>query len=139
MRTMGRNACAELFGGIKKAENALKNTTYVFGYTSPGTEAVTKDKTITIKPNGVFISTSGSETLQIGVNLRANQGHFVALNNVEAAAFILAHEIGHRVGTLRPDGHDKTNFVSVINNEKVYEACFSDLPTVIGPATSGIE
>lgn len=127
----GKNACADLFGGIKKAEKALKETTYSFEKTESGDPAETKDKKIDIHPNNIFMSSNDTVRFHVGANLPARQVYYVVLNNVEAAAFILAHEIGHRAGTLEPDGHDQSRYVSVLNNGRVRDACFADTPTAI--------
>lgn len=130
----GKNPCAELFGGIKNAEEALKDTKYTIGKPrEPTTGAQLANKTITINPNGLFMSTDETVKLQVGYNLKLQQGYYVVLNPVQAAAFVLAHEIGHRANKLKPDGHDRLNFLSIMNNAKVRKACFSDLAEVIGP------
>jgi len=127
----GKNACAELFGGLTKAEKALTNTTYAFGATSSGSSAQTEGKNITFNPTGLFMSSNDAAKFHVGANLPKQQVYYVVMSNVEAAAFILAHEIGHRAGTLQPDGHDESNYVSVMNSGKVRDACFSEIPTAI--------
>ena len=77
------------------------------------------------------MSSNNAAKFHVGANLPANQAYYIVLSDVEAAAFILAHEIGHRAGTLAPDGHDKSNFISVMNSGKVRDACFADIPTAI--------
>ena len=130
----GKNSCANLFGGIKNAEKALKNTNFNFGSTkNPGAWAETLGKNITIASDKGFMNTSGSVTFQVGFDLSRAQAFNISLDNVQSAAFILLHELGHRTGTLNPDGNDPFGFVSVINNGKVRDACFSDIPTTIAP------
>jgi RHS repeat-associated protein len=133
----GKNPCADLFGGIKNAEKALKGTKFSFGPTEGGAGAVTLGKNVTIDPNGIFMGTSGSETIQVGFNLRDKQGSYITLNNVQAAAFVLAHETGHRAGKLRSDGNDPFGFLSVMNNGDVQKACFGDVTPSIGPLPPG--
>ena len=130
----GKNACADLFGGIKNAEKALKNTSFQFGATQNSNAwAQTLGKTITIAPDKPFMDTSGSVTVQVGYNLKLRQRDNIQLDNVQAAAFVLLHELGHRTGTLEPDGNDPFGFVSVINNQKVRDACFSEIPRTSVP------
>ena len=125
----GNNPCADLFGGLKKAEDALKSSTYSFTKTRSGSPAETDGNRIDIHPNGLFMSKNDAAKFDVGANLPARQVYYVTLSNVEAAAFILAHEIGHRTRTLEPDGHDQSDFISALNNGKVRDACFSDIPT----------
>ena len=73
------------------------------------------------------MGSGGSETIQVGFNLRDKQGYYITLNNVQAAAFVLAHEIDHRAGKLRSDGNDPFGFLSVMNNGDVQKACFGDV------------
>jgi hypothetical protein len=133
----GKNPCADLFGGVKNAENALKGTKFSFGPTEGGASAVTLGKNVTIDPNGIFMGTSGSQTIQVGFNLRDKQGSYITLNDVQAAAFVLAHETGHRAGKLRSDGNDPFGFLSVMNNGDVQKACFGDVTPSIGPLPPG--
>jgi len=79
------------------------------------------------------MSTSGSEIIQVGFNLRDQKGFYITLNNVQAAAFVLAHEIGHRAGKLRSDGNDPFGFLSIMNNGDVQKACFGDVKRSEGP------
>ena len=126
----GDNPCAKLFGGVKNVEEALKKTDYSFERTKAGAVAEVDGKKIKIDPNGSFMSKNESEIFMVGVDRRARIGSYIALNNVEAAAFILAHEIGHLTGKLQPDGHDPSNFLSILNNGVVQKACFNDVPVV---------
>lgn len=127
----GKNACADLFGGVKKAEKALKDTNYLFERIKSGDPAETKGKLITIDPTGLFMTEKDNAKFQVGVNLPAQQAYYVVMNNIEAAAFILAHEIGHRTDTLERDGHDQSGFLSVTNSGRVRDACFAEVPTAI--------
>lgn len=104
----GKNACAALFGGIKKAEELLKKgTKFAFGQTrNPEAAAQAKDKTVIINPTGLFMDTSGSVDFQI--NARRD---FIRLTNTEAAAFVLAHELGHRAGKLMEEHWYRTDSV----------------------------
>ena len=135
----GNNPCADLFGGVKNAEKALKSTNFAFGPTEVGASAETLGKNVTFDPKGIFMGTSGSETIQVGFNLRDKRGYYITLDNVQAAAFVLAHETGHRAGKLRPDGRDPFNFSSVMNNGDVQEACFSDVTPWAAPLPPGFK
>ena len=128
----GDNPCAKLFGGVKNAEKALKNVS-VGKEMNPNIGAIAVDKAIVINPVGGFFDTSGSRTFQLGFNLRDKTAEYVVLGNVEAAAFILAHEAGHVSGKLENDGNDPFGFKSILNNKRVQEACFSDTPSFTGP------
>ena len=121
----------DLFGGVKKAEKALKDTNYLFERIKSGDPAETKGKLITIDPTGLFMTEKDNAKFQVGVNLPAQQAYYVVMNNIEAAAFILAHEIGHRTDTLERDGHDQSGFLSVTNSGRVRDACFAEVPTAI--------
>ena len=129
----GNNPCAKLFGGVKKAEKALKDTKYAFGPTQGRADAQIIGKNMTINPNGVFMKSGDEAKLLVGFNLRAHEGSYVRLTDAQLAAFVLAHEIGHRAGVLRPDGRDPFGFLSTINNGLVHTACFSDIDSWQGP------
>jgi hypothetical protein len=131
----GKNPCAELFGGIKKAEEALRNTNFVIGSTRhPSAWAETEGKNVTLATDPFFAERGESlVSVQVGSDLRRQQVFNVALSSVEAGAFILLHELGHRTGRLRPDGHDQMNFVTVLNNGRVRDACFADIPRTVSP------
>jgi hypothetical protein len=130
----GKNPCADFFGGIKNLAKALKDTHYSFGTVQNGAEAETRGKNITIHPNGIFMTENEYEKFEVDVDFRRNQGDYIALSNIEVAAFVLAHEWGHRTGKLPSDDIDDSNFASVVNNGKIRDACFADKPRAIGPA-----
>lgn len=50
------------------------------------------------------------------------------LDDIASAAFILAHELGHRTGKLKDDSIKAKDPESVAdrNNQRVYEACFKN-------------
>ena len=135
----GKNSCADLFGGIKKAEKALKDTEYSFKPIASDDAAVTQGKSIVINSNGLFMAINDDARFDLGINMNARQVYYVVMKNIEAAAFILAHEIGHRAGTLQPDGHDQSGFISALNSGKVRDACFADIPTAIELFRPGIQ
>jgi len=119
------------FGGIKKAKQALaemgKNTS--FGELGdPRAVAETLGKKTTINPNSFFTANNGSVDIRLDV-----QGDYVTLNNINAAAFVLAHELGHRTKKLLSDGNDPIGVISTINNGAVYNACFGETPFTKGP------
>ena len=82
--------------------------------------------------------TSGSHTFQISFNMKDKIGEFVDLEKEQADAFILAHEAGHVRNKIPRDGHDQFGFISVMNNGKIHEACFSDTPSYIAPLQPGV-
>lgn len=49
----------------------------------------------------------------------------VTLENVEAAAFLLLHELGHRTKSFG-DLDDDAGLAGAPNNDKIREACFSE-------------
>jgi len=75
----------------------------------------------------------------VGFNLPDKKGYYITLNNIQAAAFVLAHEIGHRTGKLRPDGGDPFGFLSVMNSGDVQKACFGDVTPSAGPLPPGLQ
>jgi hypothetical protein len=107
----------------------LKKLQFAFGPTkNPAAAAQVEGNKVTINPTGAFTDTSGSFFIEI--NARRD---FVQLDNIEAAAFILAHELGHKAGKLLNDDDDPTAALSVLNNGKIQQACFSDVRPVPGP------
>jgi YD repeat-containing protein len=133
----GKNRCADFLGGVKNAEKALKATNFSFGRTEDGAGAETLGKNVTIDPNGLFMGTGGSATIQVGFNLRERHGYYITLNDVQVAAFVLTHETGHRVGKLQSDGNDPFGFLSVMNNGRIQKACFDDVTPSVGPLPPG--
>jgi hypothetical protein len=131
----GKNPCAELFGGIAKAEEALRNIHFSVGATDPpDAVAETKGKNTKINPSNGFFDTSGSKTFEVGTNLKENARInelpylpvTITLGNVDAAAFILLHELGHHIpGVLEDDGGG-IGFEVIHNNSKVQKACFPE-------------
>ncbi|MCU1264807.1 MAG: Rhs family protein-like [Acidobacteria bacterium] len=124
----GKNPCAELFGGLEKAEKALKDSKFSVGPTKiAGAYAETEGKNVTINPNNGFFGTSGNQTIQVGVNPRAPS--YIQGTDLEIATLMLAHELGHRTGKLTPDGpgRDPTGALSIMNNGTVRQACFPEL------------
>lgn len=124
----GKNPCADLFGGLKKAEKALKESKFSVGPTiGDAALAQTKGKNITIDPNKGFFNTSGNQEMQVGVN--PHDPSFIQMTDTEIASFVLAHELGHRTGKLIPDGPDRdtTGALSILNNGTVRQACFPEM------------
>jgi RHS repeat-associated protein len=132
----GDNPCAKLFGGLKEAKKKLKETQFKRAATvNPAAFAETQGKTVTLNPNNGFYDTSGLQTLTVG--LLGSGGRFIplqiTLNNTQFAAFVLLHELGHRTGTLRPDGNDPFGFISIFNSGDVQRACFPEAKPVLVP------
>ena len=85
------------------------------------------------------MTTNNDAKFHVGLNMTARQIYYVVMNNIEAAAFILAHEIGHRAGTLERDGHDQSGYISALNSGKVRDACFADIPAALEPFGPGLQ
>jgi RHS repeat-associated protein len=124
----GKNPCADLFGGKKKAEKLLDDFKPTFATTASGAPVETDSKTkkTTIDPDGLFMDTSGSVPIQTGFGQTFSDPIGIRLNNIEAAAFMVAHELGHKSGVLPSDGLDQRGFLSILNNGRVQKACFGD-------------
>ena len=138
----GLNSCARFFGGVGRAENLIAGTQFRFGPTGPG-GALTNGTTVTIDPNGAFMAVNGRAPnhiqgmpvvirdnaifLTLGTTTRPGNFYVISPSDVEAASFILAHEIGHRAGAFGPTDIDGGNPVfNTINNEKIRKACFPE-------------
>lgn len=138
----GENPCAKVFGGLTKAQQALSATRFKFenlGTDSLGGNAVTAGTTVTINTMGQFMATNGRLTGSV-VNYGAdattqlifqssNRGIStyapVVLSEIENAAFILAHELGHRRKIYGKNNNDGQDFnKNTKNNRKIWEACF---------------
>jgi YD repeat-containing protein len=130
----GDNPCAALFGGIKKALEALKKTNFSVGATkNPDALAETSGKDILINSKGPFFDTGGSITFQAGINLATKKVGYITLDDVQLAAFTLLHELGHRTDTILEDRTDPTNFAMVTNNGLVRSNCFGDIKVDVKP------
>jgi len=122
----GNNPCAKLFGGLEKAKDALNKTKWSFGRPhNAGAAAETKGNKIKIDPTGSFMNTSGS--VMVTIDLVSNGMDIIPTNitiegNIEAAAFFLLHELGHRTNSLPDDAGSE--YTSIKNNGKIYDACF---------------
>ena len=123
----GKNPCADLFGGVKKADKALKDTKFSIGQTREGALAQALGKNVTINPNNGFFRTTGNQTIQVGLNPRGPS--LIKLSDVEIGSFVLAHELDHRTGKLINDSGDRdpTGVLSILNNGAVHKACFGDV------------
>jgi hypothetical protein len=139
----GQNPCAKVFGGLTKAEQALAKTLFKFENLGndllSGGNAVTVGNTVTINTMGQFMATNGrlpgsplnygaDATTQFIFHSRLHGTSTydpVVLGETENAAFILAHELGHRrkiYGKNNDDGQDLDK--NTKNNRKIWEACF---------------
>jgi len=104
-----------------------------------GGNAVTEGTTVTINTRGQFMATNGrlpgdltnygsdatTQLLFLSKTPRETLYQLVVLGEVENAAFILAHELGHRrkiYGKNNDDGQDMDR--NTKNNRKIWEACF---------------
>jgi hypothetical protein len=125
----GKNPCAEFFGGLKNAEKKLKQMIehHVFGPTGiEGAAAVTRGSSTIIDQFGDFMDNSGSRDIRV-----TPQQNYITLDNVAAAAFALAHELGHRAKKLREDspdvvGKEGAKIASWMNSGDIRTACFAE-------------
>lgn len=126
----GDNDCAKLFGGIKKAEEALKATKFSVGdMPNPLTVAETTGKNVRLNANGPFFYADAPITFPAGINIFTKQVGAITLDNVQFAALSILHELGHRVDILLPDRVDPDGTRTTWNNGVVKAACFSDIKT----------
>jgi hypothetical protein len=129
------------FGGLKNALKKLDESKISFrsmggpisldGRTispTPVMDAVTNDKKITINSNGRFMAHDGTLPVMGRLGMVVLNVNHYGLDDVASAAFILAHELGHRTGKLEDDSNKAKdpNSVADRNNEKIYEACFKN-------------
>ncbi len=132
----GNNPCAKLFGGLDNALKTLGKTNFAARSVSGGV-AETKGSTIRIDPTKAFMDTSGSVSITTGYAYEGGQftSLTIMLGNVEAAAFILAHEFAHRSNVKGFDQNDanittlggtQMDFAGARNNEMIRAACFSE-------------
>ncbi|HEU4511117.1 MAG TPA: DUF4214 domain-containing protein [Pyrinomonadaceae bacterium] len=138
----GDNPCAKLFGGLKNALKKLKESKIAFqsmggpisldGRTiapnPPLIDAVTRGKNITINSDGRFMANDGTLPVMGRPGMVAVNVNYYGLDDIESAAFILAHELGHRTGKLEDDSFKAKDpdAVTKRNNQRVYDACFKE-------------
>lgn len=139
----GLNSCARFFGGVGRAEALIADTQFRFGTVGGDGGAQTNDKTVTIDPNGAFMAVNGRAPnhergapvdirdnamwLILGTPTKPGIIYMISPSDVEAASFILAHEMGHRAGAFGATDNDGEDFVfNMINNEKIRKACFPE-------------
>ena len=141
----GNNPCAEAFGGIKKAEEALRKTNFSIDATlRSDVNAQTDGSKILLNPSSdrALMTAPGSSYTFYLVKVigtgKTPEGHNVTrfatssltLSNVTAGSFVLAHELGHRRKIYGPRQND-ADFVSAgINNARIWEACFKETTPV---------
>jgi hypothetical protein len=133
----GKNPCAEVFGGRKKALNALDQTNFKFDPNLADlAKTVGSTTIINSSPDQAFMRPIGSTysfDLVTASPLREEGGHQVRdtswyslrLKDVTAAAFLLAHELGHRRSIYGDNEDDGAHSDNAINNMKIWKACFS--------------
>ena len=137
----GNNPCAKFFGGLKNALEKLDKSN--IGFRSMGgpisldgltvapltlRDAVTNGKNITINSDGRFMANNGTLPIMGRPGMVANNVNYYDLNDIGSAAFILAHELGHRAGKLENDSVKAKDpeGATARNNTRVYEACFKN-------------
>jgi len=140
----GKNPCAQAFGGLKKALKALNQTTFNF---DPNLNANgrTKGSTVTLNssPNQAFMQPAGStyswdlatvspyRNLPGGGQTRSVSWSSLPLRDVTSAAFLLAHELGHRRKIYGDNDDDGSAIDGAINNMKIWQACFSEIKPIL--------
>jgi hypothetical protein len=138
----GDNPCARLFGGVTNALKKLDESIITFrsmggpisrdGITleqdPPLTDAITLKRSIAINSDGRFMAIDGAIPLMGRPGMAVAGVNYYRLGDIESAAFILAHELGHRTGKLENDGNDDKDQMGAEgrNNERVRKACFKD-------------
>jgi len=149
----GKNPCAKLFGGVKKAMQVINQTHFAFAPVTDGA-AETVDTNINIDPGGSFMSVDGKAPVstpsfgpspfshpindtsqELSLNPHLIDGrpayevwYVTPPDDVTAASFILAHEIGHRRGVFGKNDFDGGDSLAIgLNNEVIRKACFSEL------------
>lgn len=151
-RLRTRSECAKLIGkdkdpdkALKKALKALKEAKIQFKplggpelffkgtsaqflkYTAD--DARIEGKYIVINTQGTFMAKDGAIPIMGEPGLFMSNVTHMGLGDVENAAFILLHELGHRVGVLEHDGLDNADDSKAAtdrNNQKIFDACFKD-------------
>ena len=136
----GDNPCAKLFGGLANALKTLAKTNFTAASVQGG-NAQTKGRTITIDPTKPFMDASGYVWIVTGYDIARTDGGIqlvpqkITVGNVEAAAFILAHEFAHRSdvkgfeptdANVRTLGGTQAGFAGARNNEMIRKACFGE-------------
>jgi RHS repeat-associated protein len=144
-----RQACRDLFGGLEKAVKALNDTNfqfqdlggpYFYGKGTPyptiffkGIDGATKGKNIIINSRGRFMAQDGTIPYVNEPNDKMYDVNLFGLEDVESAAFILLHELGHRRGIFGKDDNDGIDDKNGTaeeknkrNSKKVLDACFND-------------
>jgi uncharacterized protein RhaS with RHS repeats len=135
----GENPCAKAFGGFQKALKALNETNFTFDSTlDANAQTIGTHVIINSGPNQAFMQPPGSTysfDLATASKLRNRPGggqirdvsfSSLPLRGVTAAAFLLAHELGHRRHIYGDNYHDGTIVDNAINNMKIWKACFSE-------------
>jgi RHS repeat-associated protein len=135
--------CANLFGGDKKAKKLLSGTGFEM---VPGSEgAETRGGVIRIDNRGPFMAQNGvaptsrlPNPIPSWLPLRDNTIlitfgptdilRFINLGDVQASAFILLHELGHRAKIYgKYDIDDGDPIAQGMNSEKIRKACFPEI------------
>lgn len=124
----GDNGCAGFFGGLKNAQKSLKELikTHRFGPTGEGAAAEVSPKgVLTIDPDGPFMDKTNKVDIHV-----SPRGEYITLGSIEAAAFFLAHELGHKTNKLINDSKAMTGpiqkEISWANSGTIRQKCFSE-------------
>ena len=151
-RLTKRKECAAVFGGLRNAFKALRETVWRFGDLGKpkmgflGWEAPTGARVdgnnVTINQYGQFMVQGGGlwfpgmkgfvvKADHFAIRTGKNSYNTVQIRgNAQVASFMLLHELGHRAGVFGPDsvggvGQEAENLrLQGTVNQKVYEGCF---------------
>jgi RHS repeat-associated protein len=124
----GDNPCAKFFGGLKNAQKKLNELmkSHRFGPTEPGAAAEVSPKgVLTIDPQGPFMDTTNKVDIHV-----STKGAYITLGSIQAAAFFLAHELGHKTNKLINDSTAYSGSLakqmSWANSGMIRDNCFSE-------------
>jgi hypothetical protein len=91
-------------------------------------DAVTNGKNITISSDGRFMANNGELPVTGWPGLRATNLNYYGLSDIASAAFILAHELGHRTGKLEDDSIKAKDPEAATDRNvlRIFESCFKN-------------
>ena len=91
-------------------------------------DAVTNGRNIRINSDGPFMANNGTLPIMGRPGMVATNVNRYGLDDIPSAAFILAHELGHRASKLENDSIKAKDpeGAAARNNNRVYEACFKN-------------
>ncbi len=97
-----------------------------------------------INPARNFMSTSDEVETDVGWRINPNRRpafdvFSIITGNIQAAAFILLHELGHRTKSYEDNDDDGDPLAGAINNGKIHDACFRNLRRLRSNARLGMK